>query len=73
MISPSDVGLPSLPAVDRSATGVVNESENRGCFDAVALIRGALQAETGAFPAAGAEEASDGKATSELVSGLEGT
>lgn len=68
MISPRVVGLLSLPAVERSGKGMVNESENCACLDAVAMMRGALHAETGALLPAGADGASDGKAMGESVS-----
>ena len=58
-----------MPAVRTSGTGIVKESEKVGCFDVVALMRGALHADAGALDAAGADGASEGKATSELVSG----
>ena len=48
---------------------LVNVSENVGCFDAVALMRGALHADAGALEA-GADGASDGKASTEVVSGV---
>ena len=73
MISPSVVGLPSLPAVERSTTGVVNVSVRSVCFGATAaLMRGpAPQAALGAaVVGADAAGASDGKASTEPVSGV---
>lgn len=71
MISPcGDVGVPSLPAVERSPTGLVSESENVDCFGMVALMRGANHAKTEALAAAGEEDACDRKAMTELVSGV---
>ena len=68
MISPRVVGLPSLPAADKSTTGVVKDSEKTGCLEAVALIRGAAVqvVETAGLPTE--EGARDGNASAELVS-----
>ena len=55
LISTRDVGLPSLPAEDRSMDERENVSETTGCFEATGLMRGpaaALQADaTGLLPA----------------------
>lgn len=72
MISPSDVGLPSLPAADKSTAGMVKVSVTIFCFTAVGLMRVAAdapQAEVaGLF--VGCVGASDGNASSDSVLGV---
>jgi hypothetical protein len=71
MISPSVVGLPSLPAFERSIAERVNESVKRGVFITLGLIRGPEappQAGAVALEGTGAADAREGNADSDSVS-----
>ena len=70
-ISPRVVGLPSLPAEDRSMDERENVSETTGCFEAAGLMRGpapAPHAEAAGLLAAWGAGARDGNASWDSVS-----
>ena len=71
LISPRDVGLPSLPAVDKSTDEMVKVSDTTGCFEAAGLMRGpalAPHAEATGLLAAWGAGARDGNASCDSVS-----
>jgi hypothetical protein len=71
MISPRVVGLPSLPACERSITERVNESVKTGVLITFGLIRGpeaAPQAGAVVRVGTGAADAREGNADSDSVS-----